>query len=133
PNDSHYFGHQLVLDAQDEVIEEESRLLIKSLDLSLKEVINAIHHFNGVAVLAHVFNERFSIMHVYMDINEDLDFDGIEITKEYQKDELIGRYPFLEKKVWFINSDAHRLDMISEPIYQIETNQFENLWRKRYG
>lgn len=133
PNDPHYFGHQYLFNNQDQIIDEENRLLIKSLDLSIKDVIEYIHELGGIAVLAHVMNERFSIMHVYMRIDESLDFDGLEITNLQQKSELIERYPFLENTIWFINSDAHRLDMISETIHSIDKDTFYGLWRKRYG
>ena len=32
-----------------------------------------------------------------------------------------------------INSDAHRLDMISEPIHNMDKQNFYEMWRKRYG
>ena len=40
---------------------------------------------------------------------------------------------FLKETIFFMNSDAHRLDMISEPIHQISKDEFYGLWRKRYG
>ena len=110
----------------DQIINEEPRLLIKSLDLSIKEVIASIHQLGGIAVLAHAMSDRFSI-------NGSLDFDAIEVTKEDQKDYLQEQYPFLKETIFFMNSDAHRLDMISEPIHQISKDEFYGLWRKRYG
>ena len=32
-----------------------------------------------------------------------------------------------------MNSDAHRLEMISEPIHQFDEKEIFGLWRKRYG
>lgn len=133
PNDEYYFGHQYILDENDQIIDEERRLLIKSLDLSVEEIINWIHHHQGIAVFAHAMSERFSIMHVFMGIDEYLDIDGIEVTESQHQEELIERYPFLKNKAWFISSDAHRLEMISEPQYQISEEEFYGLWRKRYG
>lgn len=133
PNDEHYFGHQYVLDENDEIIDQEDRLLLKSLDLSLKEVIDHIHQLHGVAVLAHVLDRRFSIMSIYMTIDESLDFDGFEITDEKQYQTLVSQFAFLKEKVCLINSDAHRLESISEPIHEIDQDEFENMWRKRYG
>ncbi|MEG0276085.1 MAG: PHP domain-containing protein [Coprobacillus sp.] len=133
PNDIYYFGHQYILNQEDQIITEEPRLLIKSLDLSLVEVIQGIHKLGGIAVLAHVMSERFSVMNIYFKINENWDFDGIEVVKEEEKENLINRYPFLKETTWFINSDAHQLDLISEPVHQMDKDQFYNLWRKRYG
>lgn len=133
PNDEYYFGHQYILNQNDDIIGEEKRLLIQSLDLSLKEIIEWIHQHYGIAVLAHAMSERFSIMNVFMTIDEDLDIDGIEVTKEEHQTELIQKYPYLKEKMWLISSDAHRLDMISEPIHALDKDRFYDLWRKRYG
>lgn len=133
PNDPYYFGHQYIFNQKDEIIDEEKRLLIQSLDLSLKEIIEYIHQLKGIAVLAHVMSERFSIMNNFMRIDSSLDFDGLEVTHEEQIQILIKKFPFLNETMWFINSDAHRLDMISEPIHQLDKDMFYDLWRKRYG
>lgn len=133
PNDEYYFGHQYILDQNDEIIGEEKRLLIQSLDLSLREIIQWIHQHHGIAVLAHAMSERFSIMNVFMTIDEDLDIDGIEVTKPSHQEELLFKYPYLKEKLWLMSSDAHRLDMISEPIHELDKDEFDLLWRKRYG
>jgi predicted metal-dependent phosphoesterase TrpH len=133
PNDEYYFGHQYIFDEMDQVIAQEKRLLIKSLDLSVEEIIDWIHQHKGIAVFAHAMSERFSIMHVFMNIDETLDIDGIEVTDSHQRIQLTEKYPYLKNKLWLINSDAHRLDMINEPIYEISEEEFYGLWRKRYG
>ena len=133
PNDEYYFGHQYILDENDRIINEEKRLLIKSLDLSIREVIKWIHQLGGVAILAHAMSERFSIMNVFMKIDKDLDIDGIEVTEINHQKYLLKQFPYLEKVPWFINSDAHRLDMISEPIHNMDKQNFYEMWRKRYG
>ncbi len=133
PNDEYYYGHQYILNDKDEVIEYESRLLLKSLDLSLKEIIEHIHQLKGIAVLAHALSERFSIMHNMMTIDQSLDFDGIEVTQKQHQDKLIQMFPFLNETMWFISSDAHRLEMISEPEHYLNEEEFYQLWSKRYG
>ncbi|MFR1295293.1 MAG: hypothetical protein ACLSBH_07555 [Coprobacillus cateniformis] len=55
----------IILDENDKIINEEKRLLIKSLDLSIREVIRWIHQLGGVAVLAHAMSERFSIIECF--------------------------------------------------------------------
>lgn len=133
PNDEYYFGHQYIFNEVDEVVNEERRLLIKSLNLSLVEIIDWIHHHRGIAILAHAMSERFSIMNVFMRIDEDLDIDGIEVTKEDHQTLLMEKFPYLKNQFWLMNSDAHRLEMISEPIHQFDEKEFFGLWRKRYG
>ena len=68
-----------------------------------------------------------------MKIDKDLDIDGIEVTEINHQKYLLKQFPYLEKVPWFINSDAHRLDMISEPIHNMDKQNFYEMWRKRYG
>lgn len=133
PNDEDYFGHQYIFNEKDEIIDQEPRLLIKSLDLSLKEVIQKIHHFKGIAVLAHALSKRYSIMHNMLTIDPALDFDGVEVTNERQQQQLTEMFPFLQDHMFFISSDAHCLEDINEPLYQLNKEDFKDLWRKRYG
>ncbi|MCD8027220.1 MAG: PHP domain-containing protein [Erysipelotrichaceae bacterium] len=133
PNDDVYFGHQYILNEKDEIIGNEDRLLLKSLDLLLPDVIQHIHNLGGVAVLAHVMARRFSVMNIYYYIDEKWDFDGFEITDNAQYDILVNQFPFLKDKVCLFNSDAHNLFDISEPIHEIDEDVFYSMWRKRYG
>lgn len=133
PNDSYYFGHQYIFNQEDQIIAEEPRLLIKSLDLSLVEVIQHLHQIGGIAVLAHVMSERFSVMSTYFKIDKNWGFDGIEIAKAEEKELLLNQYPFLQDTTWFMNSDAHQLEDMSEPIHQMDKDKFYNLWRKQDG
>lgn len=133
PNDEDYFGHQYILNDQDEIIGKEDRLLLKSVDLNIYEVVDAIHELHGIAVLAHANNKRYSIMSIYYEVPEDLDYDAIEVSRDYHKDQLIEMFPYLKDKVWLHSSDAHQLDAISEPLYQIDEKTFYGLWEKRYG
>lgn len=133
PNDEDYFGHQYILNDQDEIIGSEDRLLIKSIDLSLTDVIKTIHQFQGIAVLAHALSKRYSVMHNMLTIDPAWDFDGIEVTSKEEQEKLLIMFPFLKNYMWFFNSDAHSLVDINEPLCQLEWEDFYQLWRKRYG
>ena len=69
-------------------------LLISSLDLDIYQIIETIHSFNGIAVLAHVLAKKFGIYEIYQGIPDDLAYDGIEVgnlreLKELKKDALL--------------------------------------------
>lgn len=112
-NNPEFYGKQIIFDENDEIIGYEENLLINSLDQSIREVIDMIHRFHGKAVLAHV-NRKYGIIAQLGTIPESLDFDGIEINQNEQKESLLKQYPFLEGKIWLINSDAHHLWSIHE-------------------
>ena len=62
PNSIAYFGHQRVMNEWDEIVDEEPQRLLDCLNASLKECVEAVHHFHGKAVLAHVLNRRNGVI-----------------------------------------------------------------------
>lgn len=130
-NKPDYYGNQYICDASDQIIDNEDRLLITSLDIGVKEIIEAIHSFCGIAILAHVMSKKYGIYGLMHHIDNELDYDGIEVTclKEYK--ELKELCPTINDEYVFINSDAHQLEDIQEAIYQMDKEDFDLLWRKR--
>ena len=130
PNQSASYGNQYLLNANDEIIETENNLLISSLDMDVYKIINQIHAFNGIAILAHVMAKKYGIYEVYHGIPADLDYDGIEVTSIRDLKKLKKSCLHLKDEYIFFNSDAHNLEAINEPINQIDKDKFYQLWRK---
>ena len=124
-NDRQYYGHQYIFDVNDEIEDEEQYLLLNSLRLNIYEIVEAIHRFQGIIILAHVLAQKYGIYEVYHGIPEDLDYDGIEVTclKEYR--DLKKLCPNVKDEYVFINSDAHQLEDIQEPIYTIDEDKLK--------
>lgn len=130
PNDPDYYGHQYIFDANDNVIDHENNLLISSLDLDIYQVIEAIHYFDGIAILAHVMAKKFGIYEIYQDIPSDLNYDGIEVGNLRELKNLKSLCPHILDDNVFYNSDAHNLEAINEPVNQLDKDRFYQLWRK---
>ena len=128
-NEPRYFGDQLILDANDEIVTIEEWLLIASLELDLDQLTWMIHQYHGAVVLAHVLDRINGIIQQLGFIPQTLVFDGIEIKSEDQRSLLIKQYPWLSDKVWLINSDAHSLDQISDAKNMLTKQDLLNLWR----
>ena len=130
-NDRQYYGHQYIFDVNDEIEDEEQYLLLNSLRLNIYEIVEAIHRFQGIIILAHVLAQKYGIYEIYHGIPEDLDYDGIEVTclKEYH--DLKKLCPNVKDEYVFINSDAHQLEDIQEPIYTIDEDKLTRLWSQR--
>lgn len=130
-NDCQYYGHQYIFDVNDEIEDEEQYLLLNSLRLNIYEIVEAIHRFQGIIILAHVLAQKYGIYEIYHGIPEDLDYDGIEVTclKEYR--DLKKLCPNVKDEYVFINSDAHQLEDIQEPIYTIDEDKLKRLWSQR--
>lgn len=65
-NQPDYYGNQHIFNANDEIIETENNLLISSLDLDVYEIVDNIHRFNGVAILAHVMAKNMEFLRFIM-------------------------------------------------------------------
>ena len=130
PNRPDYFGNQLLMDEDDEVIGTEDRLLIVSLTADLEECVKTIHDHGGRAVLAHVLDRSNSVTNQLGFIPMDLEYDGLEIKSLEQKQRVLKTHPWIKEDSthWFVDSDAHRLTDISEPENVITHDVIRELW-----
>ncbi len=129
PNDPNWFGREILCDENDDVEQYEDRLLLVSLDADLNACVDAVHHFGGTAVLAHVLGRENSVMTQLGFLPEDLAFDGLETRNEEEKAEMILLHPWLKNRdcLWLMNSDAHRLIDISEAEHILPETYAERL------
>jgi len=104
-NDPEAFGEQLVMDEQDRVIGHNRRLLIGATDLTLDEVVRAVHELDGLAIASHVDRPSFSVLSQLGFIPEGLGLDAVEVGS--------GPVPSLPESLPVIwSSDAHFPDQI---------------------
>ncbi len=112
PNEPDIFGHQYIMDKEDEIIDELETLLIGSCDISIMGVVALVKSFGGACIPAHVNRESYSIISVLGEIVPECNFKFIEVSKSGNPSDY--DYPS------FSSSDAHYLENISERINSIE-------------
>lgn len=123
PNSIAYFGHQRVMNEWDEIVDEEPQRLLDCLNASLKECVEAVHHFHGKAVLAHVLNRRNGVIEQLGFIPPDLAVDGIEVSHPSQLEQVRNNSPWAADLPWLCSSDAHQLTDIQERVAAISEDQ----------
>ena len=106
-NDEEAFGPQLVIDEYDNVVSQNSRLLIGATTLTLEQIIDAIHQFAGLAVASHVDRQRFSLIGQLGFIPKGLKLDAVEVSNPSSAGQEYG-YPVVT------SSDAHFLEDIGK-------------------
>lgn len=79
PNDPAYFGVQVVVDADEEIVRVEPKLLLNSVTLSLEEVVARVVARGGLAVPAHADRAGFGIIYQLGFIPPELEFSIIEL------------------------------------------------------
>ena len=109
------FGRQYYMDAEDRVVGEEEILLVNATTLHIGEVFRLVKGFGGVAVPAHIDRPSYSILANLGMIPPDITVTAVEITSR-ARGEMEKKY---DKYKILTNSDAHYLEDIAEPDYQL--------------
>jgi len=109
-NRPQFFGNQLVMDEDDNVIAEEDALLIGATDLTLSELTALIRERGGVPVPAHINRGSNGLLINLGMMPEDLGFTAVEVWRA-----LPCAHTPQAGKVVLHSSDAHNLGDILEP------------------
>lgn len=78
-NDEEKFGLQIIADKNNTIVGINKKLLIGATEISLNELIDTVHSFNGITIASHIDRERFSIISQLGYIPENIELDGIEM------------------------------------------------------
>ena len=118
PNNEKFFGRQQVMNAQDEEIAVEEKLLISALDLSFEECAKRIHEAGGLCVPAHINRGSSGVLNALGFLPAGVHYDALEVSKKVNMPpvDLIA-YRLLE------SSDAHYLENILEPEHALEAEE----------
>lgn len=109
-NRPQFFGNQLIMDEDDNVIAEEDALLIGATDLRLAELVALIRERGGVPVPAHINRGSNGLLINLGMMPDDLNFTAVEVWRG-----LPCPHTPQVGKVVLHSSDAHQLGDILEP------------------
>jgi PHP family Zn ribbon phosphoesterase len=113
-NQPEVFGFQVVANENDEVIGENTRLLIGATGLGLYDIVAKTHNLGGISLSSHVDRTAYGIIGQLGFIPPDLEIDGVEVSYRIKlasaREDVpgIGEYPCIAA------SDAHFLDDIGK-------------------
>ena len=117
-NKPDFFGNQLVMNTDDEMVDIEDRLLIGATDLDLEECTRIIREHGGAAVPAHI-NRGHGLLTNLGLFPAEPEFPVVEVRHELDvNDKLIGNRRRLQ------SSDAHHLGDILEAVYDLPAERF---------
>lgn len=112
PNRPEFFGEQIQLDAEDEPVRSEPKLLLTALELGLDQLVADINRAGGLAVPAHINRGANGLLVNLGMLPPDARFAALEVSSAVpapQRD--LGAYKLL------YSSDAHCLENIAEREY----------------
>lgn len=121
-NDERLYGHQVVVNEDDEVLSLNKRLLIGATNMSAKDLVESIRSLGGISIASHVDKESFSIISQLGFIPDDINFDALEFSPHITKEEALKRFPKLSRFPWVSFSDAHYPGDIGRRVTVINMN-----------
>jgi len=128
-NDEDSYGMQVIVNADDEVLGFNRRLLIGATSLSVNRIVDIIHELGGIAAASHIDREGFGIIGQLGFISPDFGFDALEISYRTEYSRALELYEAYRPIPWFSSSDAHRIDEIGRRTSRFMINHatFEEL------
>ena len=114
------FGHQYIMDENDQVVGEEKILLINAADISLDMAYEQVIKRGGVCYPAHIDRVSNGIVSVLGSFPDEPLFSAYELNRESAYEEYLSRFPKLSHLSKTVSSDAHRLCDISEKVFSVE-------------
>ncbi len=106
------FGHQYVMDENDEILEEEPQLLAFGADIGIYETAALLERYGGLAVPAHIDRASYSLIGVMGLVDTEMGFSVYETTVDCDRQALMEKYRF--SGGFISNSDAHDLIAIRD-------------------
>ena len=105
-NDVDFFGDQVIVDTQNEIVRSEERLLLNSAQISIDNAVNLIKSTGGVAIASHIDSPTFSIISQLGFVPDNIPFDALEVRNLEKVSDLLPL--IMRQNVPLVSfSDAH--------------------------
>ena len=121
-NRADIFGRQLYMDAQDQIIGEEDKLLLSAADIGIYEVYDLVKSYGGTAIPAHIDRGSFSLISNLGFYDSAMQFPAVELTANC--DIRAFKQAHNISLPHFVNSDAHTLEQIPDAVNKILAGSF---------
>ena len=118
PNRPDIFGHQQVMNADEEILREECDYLLGATNLSLEDVPEAVARYGGVCYPAHIDRDANGVIAVLGTFPETPTFSVVELHDGERAGEFRNRYALTQ--LFVCSSDAQRLEDMRDATYYLE-------------
>jgi predicted metal-dependent phosphoesterase TrpH len=120
PNKPDIFGHQYIMDENDNILGEEPSLLINAADISLEDAFEEVIRRGGVAYPAHIDRQSNGIIAVLGTFPPEPCFTAYELNDGNSDGEYREKFPMIKQLSRAVSSDAHYLWDISEAKFSLK-------------
>lgn len=110
PNDADFFGDQVVIDADENIVRLEERALSNSVLWDIEETKRKVEEYSGFCVPAHIDAYTNSIIGQLGFLPPDLNFNILGVTSSLILKDFLAQHPELSSYSFLRASDAHYLN-----------------------
>jgi hypothetical protein len=107
PNKTEFFGYQLVVNEDEEIIHQEPFLLISALNQTLDQVETFVHSLGGIFIPAHIDKKQNSLLSQLGFFPPGLRTDAVELSPMCDPEDFFNKNTFLKDQRIIYSSDAH--------------------------
>jgi len=111
-NNADFFGDQVVVDEQDNIVRHEEKLLLNALNISIPELLELVQCHQGYCIPAHIESPPYGLLVNLGLVPSELDGSVLEISCAARPQAVLKMYPDLARFPLISNSDAHYLNDI---------------------
>lgn len=105
-----FFGEQLVVDETGEFIRRETRLLLNSAAISIREAWDKVNELGGLLIPAHIDRKAFGMIANLGLIPIDTPVEALEISRHLSPKAARAAYPQIGQIPLIKSGDVHRLN-----------------------
>jgi 3',5'-nucleoside bisphosphate phosphatase len=128
-NKPEIFGHQFIVDEEENILDEEHRLLVASLRLGIDEISGEVHKLGGIFIPAHIDRLHNGIYSQLGFLPAGLKADALEVTRRPGLKDFLAGHPETGRYCIITSSDAHMLEQIGESVteFYLEKPDFKEI------
>jgi predicted metal-dependent phosphoesterase TrpH len=122
-NNARVFGNQLYYNLNGKIIRIDDTLRQVALNIGLDNLVDFVHSIEGIAVPAHIDKNRFSLLSQLGFLDQEADYDAVEVSKFKWRKEKFQFGNFWSGFPVIAGSDSHGVEDIG--LFYMEDNQEE--------
>lgn len=128
-NNVKFFGEQLLVNEYEEILEEETYLLINAIDQDVNQISDFVLSNGGIFIPAHVDRQAFSLTSQLGFIPPDLQCDALEVSKHSNVNQVVQQFSYVKNYSFIRSSDAHYINDIGSGYTQfyLKERSFEEI------
>ena len=108
-NNPDFFGDQVEVDEEDNIVRQEEKLLLNALDLPLVDLLDLVGAHGGVSIPAHVEAPPYGLLVNLGMVPAELAGSLLEISYAARAPQVLKDFPDLKRHPLLSSSDAHYL------------------------